>query len=88
VGLGGEVRHGVDALVLHEPVDELLVADVALHEAEVGLALGVLEVQRAPRVRERVQHHHPVLRMRLQPMVQEIRADEAGAAGDEDLTHL
>jgi|GEM_PF-5011521 len=44
VGLGGEVDYGVH--LGHQAVHQLLVADVTLHEAVVGVVLHVGQVRR------------------------------------------
>ena len=89
-GAGGQVDDGVEAAVGEEPVHQRLVADVPLDQAPVvppgelrdvgALARGVVEVV------EVVEHRHPIAPRQEPPG--EVRADEAGAAGDEDvLTH-
>ena len=43
-----------------------------------------VEVARVAGVRQLVERHDVVVRMALEPPADEVRADEAGAAGDED----
>ena len=61
------------------------VADVAVHEAEFGACCGRREVREIPGIGQRVEHHHPIAGVMAQPVVHEIRADEAGAAGDQQV---
>ena len=88
VGLGGEVDDGVDVVVCEQPVDQLGVADVAVHEAVVGGVVDVFEVLQVTGVGERIQVDDAILRMGLEPVADEIGADEAGAAGDEEVFHF
>ena len=78
--VSGEVVHGVDAA--QEVGEQVTVTDVALVEVDLGA-----QVRRLPvpvyRRRQRVEHHDFVAQ-RQQP-VAGVRADEPGAAGDEDL---
>ena len=70
-----------------EPVerarDRLRVLDAAPHEAVAGLVRDVLQVLLAPRVGELVEHGHrvPVL---ADAHPREVRADEPGAAADQE----
>nr|BFF13325.1 hypothetical protein GCM10025699_46280 [Microbacterium flavescens] len=86
VRLGGEVDDGVD--LGEEPVEQGAVADVALDE---GVARGVGdggEVRLVARVGQGVEHDHlGAFEARVgvfEGASDEVRADEAGAAGDED----
>jgi hypothetical protein len=80
VRLGGEVDDRVDALLGEEPLGGVKVADVADREPDAEL----VEVARIAGVGELVECDDVVVRMALEPPADEIRADEPGAAGDED----
>ena len=82
VRLGGEVDDDVDPLVLEHFTCELGVADVALHEGDPGSH--VVEACAIPCVREQVVDDDPVVGVALEPVVDEVRADEAGPAGNEN----
>ena len=73
VRLGGEVHDDVDRLAPEHLLGELVVGDVALHERDV------------PGVRQEVEHDGVVARMVLDPEPREVRSDEAGAAGHENV---
>ena len=83
VGLGGEVDDHVAAL--EERLHHEGAAHVAVDELE---ALGLADLARQtlePRgIGERVEDDHPVPGMGLQVAGDEVRADEARAAGDEE----
>ncbi len=81
VRLGGEVDDHVDLVLGQGLGHRLEVADVALDE--VHPALQVVEVGQVPGVGEHVEGHHGVLGVVVDPVPDEVRADEAGAAGDE-----
>ena len=95
-GLG--VRDGVVVVALRRVVDdgvvpggdaveELAVADVAHHELDsvLGQARDVLRVAR---VGELVEHGHVHAGMLAHDVVHEVAADEAAAAGDDDVPGL
>ena len=82
VRLGGEVDDDLGALVLEEPAPEVGVGDVALDERDP--LLDVLEVRAVARVGEEVERDHLVLRVPVEPVVDEVRADETGRAGHEN----
>ena len=80
VALGGVVHHRV--VLAEELVDERRVRDVALDEAEAILGQAV-EGGEVAGVGELVEHGDRVVGVR-ERVVDEVRADEAGAAGHED----
>ena len=81
MGLGGGVHHGVDAS--DEPSHDDGVPHVALDEREPGVAEVLSKVRRAASGRESVEHRDPVAA--LEQRVDEMRSDEAGAAGHEQV---
>ena len=85
VGLGGVVDHGVRPG--HEAVDERGVADVAHDELDAvgGQARDVLGVAG---VGQLVEHGHVDARVLAHHVVDEVGADEAAAAGDDDALGL
>jgi hypothetical protein len=80
VGLGGEVDDRVDAFLGEDPLGWVAVADVADREPDAE----PVEVARVAGVGEAVERDHVVVRVVLQPPADEVRADEACRAGDED----
>ena len=78
VRLGREVDDHVELVLGQRLLGELEVGDVALHE---GNALR--DVLAHARVREQVVGDDVVVRPLLEPVADEVRADEAGRAGDE-----
>ncbi len=90
VCLGGEVHDHVHAAAVHAFVcrsDSLRLGDVALHEAVVRLSFVFGQVLADPGVRELVEVHDlRILAVLAEDEADEIRSDEAGAAGDE-ITH-
>src|SRR5690606_11445750 len=79
-------------------LDEGSVADVAVDEAEAvfrrleiaptrGISFQVGEVLTVAGVGQGVQHDDAVARVAGEPVVDEVRADEAGASGDQQSSH-
>ena len=83
VGLGGEVDHR--GHVAHDGIDHHAVGDVAAHEAVARMRGNVGKVLQIAGIRQGVEVDDVILRMMLQDVADEVRADEAGAAGDQDL---
>gem|GEM_PF-2459135 len=81
----GEVDEGVDLLAAQQVFDPGLVADVTVHEAEVGVVPDRVEVVELARVGQGVQHHYAVIWVVFHPVVDKVAADEAGTAGDEEI---
>ena len=79
VGLRGEVDDDLGPLALEDPLHQLEVADVAFDEADP--VPDGLERRQGGGVGEDVEHDELVTRMRRHPVVDEVRADEAGPAG-------
>ena len=82
VRLRREVDDDVDLVLPQGRLGELAVADVALDEDDP--LLDGREALAVPRVREQVVDDNVVVGMPLEPVVDEVRADEAGSAGDEE----
>ena len=83
MALGREVHDHVGVLLGKEAVDRLTVADVRLDKAEIRLPEQRRERGEIAGIGELVDAHEPVVRIALAQVKQEIRADEAGAAGYE-----
>ena len=84
MALGGEVDDRVDVPAVDQFGDEIGVADVADDELH---AVQPVEIGAVARIGQRVEHDDAVLGMGLAPMMHEVRADEAGAAGDDQISH-
>ena len=84
MALGGEVDDAVDMFVLHQLIDTLEVADVHLDEAVVRLVLDVLQVSEVAGVGQLVEVDDFVFRIFVDEEADDVAADEAGAACDDD----
>ena len=82
VGLGGEVDDGLDAG--EEAADQVPVADVAEDEFVAGVVLDVLEVVEVPGIGQLVQVDDLRLLVAAEEEADEVAADEARPARDED----
>ena len=80
VGLRREVDHDVDRVLLECPLHQLAVRDVPLDQRDA-----VRHVLAHAGVREQVEDDDVVTGMPVEPVADEVRADEAGAAGDEQV---
>lgn len=84
MGLGREVDDRVGLFLLEDTVDGVPVADVGLAEAEVWLVHHGRQRGEVTRVGQLVDADHPVGRVGLHVIVDEVAADKPGAAGDDD----
>ena len=83
MALGGKVQHGGRAMLSQQACHQHTIADVALHQ-RAAAGVNVLGNRlRVARVGQFVEHHHR-LRALAKPVMNEISADEAGRASDED----
>ena len=82
MGLGRVVHDRVVAR--HDPVEQLGVADVAVHELDTILrqARDILDVAR---IGQGIQHGHMHVRMVVDHVMHEIRTDETTATGHDDV---
>lgn len=82
VGLGGVMHNGV--MARHDPVKQLRVADIAMHEIH-AIRRDALQVIQVTRIRQRIQHRHMRLRMMIHHIMHEIRTDKTGPTGHDDV---
>lgn len=68
----------------HDFVEQLGVADVAVHELH-AVAQDALDVLQVARIRQRIQHRHMHVRMVVVHVMHEIRTDETTATGHNDV---
>ena len=90
MAFGGEVDDGAWLLLIENARDERLIADVAVHEAMrrrlariLRQAIQAIEITQIAGVGQRIQVDH-LPGMASKPVLDEVGADEPGAAGDED----
>jgi len=81
VGLGGEIDDHVDLVLGQGLADAFEISDVPLDEGDP--VLDVDQVGPVSCVREHVERDHGVLGVTLDPVADEVRSDEPGAAGHE-----
>ena len=81
VRLGREVDDRVDSLVAHDALGKVAVRDVPLDEDDA--ILDVLEARAVAGVREQIERDDVVVGMAIEPVADEVGADEAGGSGDE-----
>ena len=85
VALGSEIDDGVG--LPHQGIDDGAVADVSQDKSIPVIALDSGQISRISSVGELVQVDDAIGRIPLQQVVDEIAADEAAAAGDENPVH-
>ena len=83
VAFGGKVDDGAGAVLGQQAVDQLAVADVALHKDVARVALERGEVLQVARVGEGIQIDHRLV-AHAKPVEYEVCTDKAGAAGYEN----
>ncbi len=86
VAFGREVDHAIDAFG-EEPAHQVAVGNVAAHEPVARAAGDIREIGEIAGVRQGVEVEHGVVRVGGQRMANEVAADEAAAAGDEQSPH-
>ena len=84
MGFGGKVYHHVRVLFLEEAVHRLPVADVALHEAEIGAVHHRGEVGQVCGVGEFVQAQDPEVLVGFHEVENKVGADKSGTASNEN----
>ena len=82
--LGGEVDHDVDALSAHERRDRPACGDIEPHEVEPRIAFEIGEVRVVAGVRQQVERDEALDVVAAEGVADEVRADEAGGASDEE----
>src|SRR4026207_1363884 len=81
------MNDGVDSIALDDFVERVAVANVALDEREPLVVRQRLEVGQVTRVGERIQPDDHVAQVMLDPVVDEVRADESGRPCHQHSTH-
>ena len=79
---GGEVNDRIDRSVAQERLDQLLIPDVTVLELEAGVLPRRGQACKVSSVGQRVQDNEDILGVLAQPVVDEVRANEAGATSD------
>ena len=80
VRLGGEVDDDLDLVLAEDVFDDVEIGDVGLDERNVG----AFEIRPVSGVGQKVERDDAVVRVLPEPVVDEVRPDETGRAGDED----
>jgi hypothetical protein len=81
--LRGKVHDGVDRLLTQQLLNQGRIADIAMNEAVLRSGFGGLQMSPTTGAYQGIEHQQPVARVLRQPEMHEVRADEAGTAGDE-----
>ena len=87
MGFRREVDDAIDLLVLHQLVDAVEVADVHPDELVVGFVLDILQIGQVAGVGQLVQVDDSVIGVFVHEEANNMAADEAGAAGDDEGSH-
>jgi hypothetical protein len=87
VGFGGEVHDGPRLVVTQQEIDQGAIADIAFDEAMARVVTESGKVRQIARVGQGIKGDDRLSLRRMlagEPIQDEVRANEAGAAGDED----
>ena len=87
MALCGKIDDIVELLRLKEGKHKLSVADVSVHELEIGFIHDGRERLQIARVSERIQADERILRIAVHHIMAEVSADKSGAAGHKIFTH-
>ena len=82
VGLGCEMRHAGEPMLVEQAMHQRGVADVAFHELDAVTFDQRLEASDVGRIGHGVDDDQPVRRLRCAPRVHQVLPDKARAAGD------
>ena len=86
VALGREVHDAVGRVCFERGLDGRPITDVGPHEGVVRIRLDLAQILEVASVGQHVEVHDSITAFEQQ--TNEVRADEAGTAGDEDLAHF
>ena len=87
MALGGKVDDVIEIVLCEQALDQLLVADIALHEHMAGVALHILQVFQIARVGQLIQIDQQDLRVFFEHIVHKVGTDKTGTAGDKIFFH-
>ena len=85
MALSGEMHQRINRAFVNQPLDEIIVADRAMHEDDIRNAIKACSVAG---IGQRIEHRDAILRMLTPPRADEIDSDESGAASDKQISHL
>ena len=88
MGFRRKVHQRVDLMLLEQRTHLCLIANVALDEQVARIACNVREAVQISGIGQRVENHHATFPRVGQPVVYEVRADEARTPGYEYVTRL
>src|ERR1700674_788942 len=74
----------VQSMVLNELSDEVIIADIAMHEGDLRNAI---QISAVPRIGQGIQDHHHIVRIQHSPVVNEIGADESRSSSHQQFSH-
>ena len=77
-----KVDDRVDIVIRHDPRNQSGIADIALDKVNARGLLKRLKAQTVARIGQRIQHYDGVVRVRLDPVVDKVHADEPRPACD------
>ena len=84
MALGGEIYHHMGLFFLKKLVNTVPVADIQLHEAEIGVCHRGIQSGQIAGIGQLVHADDAIVRVLILQIKDEIRADKTGAAGDDD----
>ena len=87
MALSGKVDDVIEIVLCKQALDQLLVADVALHKDMAGVALNVLQVLEVAGVGQLVKVDQQDLGVLLEHIMHKVGTNKTGAAGDKIFFH-
>src|SRR5262245_39439656 len=85
--LGGQMRDAAETMFVEQAADQRGVVDVALDESDAPLGNKRLDAAQIGRIGDGVDDYQPIGGSRGAPGMQQVLADETGAAGNQDSMH-
>src|SRR5580698_536757 len=87
VRLGGKVHERVDLFLTKQALDQRGITDVPLYESELDTVHDRLEVRQVAGISERIKHDDSLVGALPEPMMNEVRADEARTSSNQQPSH-
>ena len=88
VGFSREIHDRIDHVLLHNRINERLIADIPFHKVILGIASDVFQILQIPRVGELVKVHDGVGRVRSKHITNKVTPDETCTSCDQKILHL
>ena len=88
VGFGRKMDNRIEAFFPQQAFNQRRIADITMNKPKFRTRADRLKIRQIASIGQGIQDHDACLRMRIQPVSNEVRPNEAGTAGNEKSRHL